>query len=88
MDTAVLELINSAPSSASAADDITAFMICEMFYTAPLLMGISSEPAMNMWPPALLTASFWFQEVGRVAVDCKFHIACTVSYDGFSCDAV
>ena len=46
----------SAPNSASAADDITAFIICEIFNTAPLLMGISSEPAMNMWPPALLRA--------------------------------
>ncbi len=48
MDTAVLALMNSAPNSASAADDITAFMICEIFNTAPLLVGISSEPAMNM----------------------------------------
>ena len=56
MDTAVLALTNSAPSSTSAADDITAFIICEMFNTTPLLMGISSEPAMNMWLPALLRA--------------------------------
>ena len=56
MDTAVLALMNNAPSSASAADDITALIICEMFNTAPLLMGISSLPAMNMWPPALLRA--------------------------------
>ena len=56
MDTAVLALMNSAPNSASAADDITAFMICEIFSSAPLLMGISSESAMNMWPPALLRA--------------------------------
>jgi hypothetical protein len=27
-----------------------------MFNTAPLLMGISLLPAMNMWPPALLRA--------------------------------
>jgi hypothetical protein len=38
------------------ADDITAFMICEIFNTAPLLMGISSKPAMDMWPMALLQA--------------------------------
>ena len=56
MDIAVLALMNSAPNSASAADDITDLMICEIFWTAPLLMGISSEPAMNMWPPALLQA--------------------------------
>ena len=56
IDTAVLALMNSAPNSASAADDITAFIICKIFNTAPLLMGISSEPAMNIWPPALLRA--------------------------------
>ena len=56
MDTTIFALMNSAPSSASAADDITAFIICEMFNTAPLLMGISLLPAMNMWPPALLRA--------------------------------
>jgi hypothetical protein len=56
MDTTVLALMNSTPSSASAADDITALIIFEMFNTAPLLMGISSVPAINMWPPALLQA--------------------------------
>jgi hypothetical protein len=45
---AVLASMNSAPNSASAADDITAFIICEIFNTAPLLIGISSDPAMNM----------------------------------------
>ena len=48
IDTAVLALMNSAPNSASAANDITAFIICEIFNTAPLLIGISSEQAMNM----------------------------------------
>jgi hypothetical protein len=54
MDTAVLALMNSTPSSASAADDITALIICKIFNTTPLFMGISSVPAMNIWPPALL----------------------------------
>ncbi len=48
MDTAVFALMNRAPNSASAADDMTAQIIWEMFRTAPLLMGISSLPAMNM----------------------------------------
>ncbi len=48
IDTAILALMNSAPNSASAADDITAFIICEIFNIAPLLIGISSGPAMNM----------------------------------------
>ncbi len=56
MDTVVLSLMNSAPNSASVANDITAFKNFEMFNTAPLLMGISSELAMNMGPPALLQA--------------------------------
>jgi hypothetical protein len=56
MDTAVLALTNSAPSLASAANDITALIICEIFNTALLFMGISSVPAMNIWPPALLLA--------------------------------
>ncbi len=56
METAVLALINNAPSLASAADDITALIICNILSTAPLLMGTSSMPAINMWPPALLQA--------------------------------
>ncbi len=59
METAVFVLMNSAASSASAADDITDFITCEMLRTAPLLIGILSSPAMNMWPPARLRA-FWF----------------------------
>ncbi len=56
METAVLALMNSAPSLASAADDITALIICDMLSTTPLLMGMSSLPAMIMWPLALLQA--------------------------------
>ncbi len=50
IETAVLALMNNAPSLASAADDITALIICKIMSTAPLLMGMSSVPAMNMWP--------------------------------------
>ncbi len=56
IDTAVFTLMNSASSSASAADDITAHLICEVLRTAPLFFGISSLLAMNMWPPARLWA--------------------------------
>ncbi len=48
METAVFALMNRAPNSASAADDMTAQIISEMLRTAPLLKGISSLPAMNM----------------------------------------
>ncbi len=56
METAVLALMNSAPSLASAANDNTALIICDVLSTTQLLMGMSSLPAMNMWPPALLQA--------------------------------
>jgi len=39
MCTASFALIYNAPNSASAADDITALIICEMFRIAPLLGG-------------------------------------------------
>ncbi len=56
MKTVVFALMNSAASSVSAADDMTDFMIWEMLRMAPLLIGILSSPAMNMWPPAWLRA--------------------------------
>jgi hypothetical protein len=54
IETTVLAWINNAPTLASAADDIIALIFCKILSTAPLLMGMSSVPAMNMWPPALL----------------------------------
>ena len=57
IETAVFALMNSAPNSASAADDMTALIIIwEILRTAPLLRGMFSFPAMNMWPPARLRA--------------------------------
>jgi hypothetical protein len=56
MDTAVLALMKRAPSLASAADDITASIICKILRTAPLFCRISLLLDMNMWPPALLRA--------------------------------
>ncbi len=47
METAVLAFMNNALSLASAADDITDLIICDMLSTAPLLMGMSSLPATN-----------------------------------------
>jgi hypothetical protein len=76
MDTAVFALMNRAPNSASAADDMTAWIIWEMFRTAPLLMGISSLLAMNIeHVTTSLDAGFWFGEVRRIAVDPKDHFA-------------
>ncbi len=54
METVVLALMNNVPSSASATNDTTALIICDMLSTTLLLMGMSSVPAMNMRPLALL----------------------------------
>jgi hypothetical protein len=54
-------------------DDMTAWIICEMLRTAPLLMGISSFPAMNMWLPARL------RDLGSERYDASLWIARTVS---------
>ncbi len=54
METAVFVLMNNAPSSASAADDMTDLIICDMLRMAPLFIGILSSPAMNMCPLAVL----------------------------------
>ena len=48
--------INIAPNSASAADDMTAFMILAILSTAPLLVGSSSFSERKKWPPARLLA--------------------------------
>ncbi len=56
MEMAVFALMKRAPSSASAADDMTARIICEMLRTAPLFVGMLSAPAINMCPPARLRA--------------------------------
>jgi hypothetical protein len=53
---ASLQLMYRAPISASAADDMTALMICEIVRIAPLLLGIVSLFDMKKCPPALLRA--------------------------------
>ncbi len=73
IDTDVLALMNSAPSSASAANDITALIICEMFNMALLLMGISSMPAINMWSLA------WLQAFGSDKYDASLWMASFMS---------
>ena len=54
METAGFVLTNNAPSSASAADDMTDLIICDMLRMAPLFIGILSSPP--MWSPARLRA--------------------------------
>ncbi len=49
-------LMKRAPDSASMADDMTAPIICKMLRTAPLFVGMSSLPAINMSPPTRLHA--------------------------------
>ena len=56
IETAVFAFRNRAPSSASAADDMTARMIWDISRTAPLFVGMSLLADMNMCPPARLRA--------------------------------
>ena len=50
------ELIYCDPISASAAEVITFFMICEMSKTAPLFAGFAALSDMKKYPLALLLA--------------------------------
>ena len=50
------ELMNRAPNLASAADDITVLIICEVVCTAPLLDKNSSFSDKKICPPAWLCA--------------------------------
>ncbi len=56
METAVFALMKRALSSASAADDMTAHIICKMLRAAPLFFGMPSLSAINMCLPARLRA--------------------------------
>ena len=48
------QLINSAHSSASVADDITDLIICEIVVTSPLFGGSTDSSVMKKCPPSLL----------------------------------
>ena len=56
MGTISLAIIYSAPSSASAAEDITNLMIWEIVRIAPFDLGVGSFSDKNMWAPAKLRA--------------------------------
>ena len=51
-----LQLVKSAPSSASDADDMNALMILEIFNTAPLLGGNAVLLDIKKFIPALIMA--------------------------------
>ena len=53
---AYLQLIKSYPNSASAAEDMTAFIICEMVWTDPLFGRTAESLYMKKCPPSLLLA--------------------------------
>ena len=55
---ASLQLMKSAPKYASAAEDMTAFMICEMVRKDPLFGGTSDLSDMKKCPPALFLAFY------------------------------
>ena len=72
--TASLALMNIAPSSASAADDMTDLMMWAMFSTAPLLGGSGTSLDRKKCPP-FPASRFGFAEVGCVTVSCEYHFA-------------
>ena len=47
-------VMNMAPSSASAADNMTNFMTLEIINMGPLHLGIGLSSARKMWDPARL----------------------------------
>ena len=51
---ASLQFIYSTPSSASAAEEITTFMIFAILRMAPLFGGSRESLDMKKWPPALI----------------------------------
>ncbi len=56
MEMALFALMKRAPSSAFAADDMIACIICEMLRTAPSFVGMLSLHAINMCQPTWLRA--------------------------------
>ncbi len=87
METAVFALMKRAPSSASTADDMTAHIICKMLRTAPLFVGMSSLPAINMCPPARLSAFDLDKYEASLCVARTMSLALYVS-TASSCDAM
>ena len=53
---ASMQLTKRDPNSASAAEDMTAFMICEMVRTDPLFSRTSESLYIKKCPPTLLLA--------------------------------
>ena len=51
-----LQFIYRYPSLASAAEEITTFMICATLRMAPLFGGSGESPEMKKWPTALILA--------------------------------
>ena len=66
------ELTYIAPIYASAAEDITVFMICARLSTAPLLGG--KETSSEMKNSTSMASCLEFAELGDVAVACENHI--------------
>ena len=51
-----MQLMKRDPNSASYAEDMTTFMICEIVRTDPLFDGTAESSDMKKCPPALLLA--------------------------------
>ncbi len=72
-DMAAFALMKSAPSLASAAEDMTARIICEMLRIAPLFWEIFFV-AGHEHVAAGATVGLRFGEVKCIAVDCEDHV--------------
>ncbi len=87
MEMAVFALMKRAQSSASAADDMTACIICKMLSTAPLFVGMSYLPAINMCPPARLRAFSLDKYEALLCIARTMSLALYLS-TALSCDAM
>ena len=71
--------MNSASTLASTAEDNTAFNICEIIITAPLLGGTSMLLDMKKCPPALLCALLLERYDALLCVVSTMLLACYVT---------
>ena len=70
-------LIYSDPHSASAADNITAFMTFASIY-GPVEKFSVKVPKVVV--SSCAASGFWMDKVGGVAIDVQLHVACSEDY--------
>ena len=75
------QLMKRAPSSASTADDMTAFIMCSTVRTAPLFGGSAELLDMEKCPP-YSASCFGLRKVQGVTMASKSHVTGTVCVNG------